>query len=627
MFKISLLGRSCVLGLLIPASGYAQEAVTSEEETIIVIGGRLPAVESDITSAVSLIDEADIELRGGFSLTDTLRAVPGVAVSRQGGRGNLTDLRVRGSEANHVLVLIDGIEASVPLTGGFDFAHAPGFGVERVEVLRGEQSALWGSDAIGGVINIRTAGATGSESRRIQAETGSFGTLFTGGRFSGESGRVSGGLSASWLQTDGIDVSGLGGEEDGYERFAANLTGGYSLGEGESIQWTARFADFETEFDSDSDFDGRLENNNRLSSGQQVAAGVRLELDRGGLGHVLALNHIQDRLENYADGVFTSETDAQRLQAFYQPTLDWQAGAFVHQLTGLIEFERDSFDAFAGAGAGSNQSREIENTAAAVDYRLSRGPVRLSASVRQDWNDRFDDATTWRIGGAWIFDEIGGRARAGFGEGVKNPGIYELFGFFPNFFAGNPDLQPERSRGWEVGWDQNFGDTARLSVTWFDAELEDEIFTDFSVFPATARNRTTPSSRSGFEFEGEARLTQQLTLAGSASFIESDENGQAEIRRPETLGSLSLNWQSVNERFEAGLAADHTGEQLDTDFGTFTQVTLPAYTLVSARFGWQVTEAVQLYVRGTNLTDEEVTDVVGYASEGRGLFVGVRVGR
>ncbi len=596
-------------------------------DTVIVIGGRVPVLAEDVTSAASLIDEDDIILRGTASLADSLRMVPGIAVSRSGGTGGLTDLRMRGSEANHVLVLIDGIEASVPMTGGYDFAHAPGFGVERVEVLRGEQSALWGSDAIGGVINIRTAGSTGADSGAAQFEAGSFGTYFAGAHVSGRRAQWTGGAAASWLATDGIDVAGLGGEEDGYSRFFASATGRYGFGEGESIQGAARFADFEREFDSDSDFNGLLDNTNEVSRGRQAALGGRLTLHRAGLRHDLALNASQDRLENFAGGVFTGSTDARRVQAFYQPTLNWQTGAFEHRLTGLVEYEQERFETFSGAGAASNQSPEISNTAAALDYRLVRGPARFSASLRQDWNDRFDDAATWRLGAAWLFDGIGGRARASFGEGVKNPGIYELFGFFPGFFTGNPALQPERSHGWEIGWDQAFGDTARLSLTWFEADLEAEIFTDFASSPATARNRTTVSHRSGFEIDGEAALTGQLTLSGAASFIESDENGAPEIRRPEFTGSLSLGWRSADERWRAGLAADHTGAQLDTDFGSFATVTLPAYTLVSARLAWQAFDAVQLYLRGTNLTDEEVTDVFGYASEGRGLFVGLRLGR
>ncbi|WP_394692891.1 TonB-dependent receptor plug domain-containing protein [Hyphobacterium sp.] len=624
----SSLRRSCAAIFLFSSSAFAQTGIIEPEtsDTIIVIGGRIPALAEDITSATSIVDEDDIALRGGLTLADTLRSVPGIAMSRSGGTGGLTDLRLRGSEANHVLVLIDGIEASVPLTGGYDFAHAPGFGVERVEVLRGEQSALWGSDAIGGVINIRTAGSTGQDGRSAQIETGSFGTVFAGANISGERGRLRGGASISWLQTDGIDVSDLGGEKDAYQRFFASTTGDLNLGEGESIQWTARVADFESEFDSDSDFNGLLDNTNQFSVGQQMALGARLTLQRFGLRHDLAVNVSQDDLANYSNAAFQSESRARRWQAFYQPTMNWQTGGIAHQLTGLVEFERDTFDSFSGAGAGSNQSQETENSAAAFDYRLSSGPARLSASVRQDWNDRFEDAATWRVGGAWQFDTIGGRVRASFGDGVKNPGIYELFGFFPGFFAGNPDLTPERSRGWEIGWDQTFADMARVSLTWFEAELEDEIFTDFSASPSTARNRATRSHRSGIEIDGDARLTDRISISGSATFQQSDENGAPEIRRPEFTGSVAINWQSADERWQAGLAADHTGDQLDTDFGTFTNVTLPAYTLLSARLAWQASPALQVYLRGTNLSEEEGRDVFGYESEGRGLFLGLRLG-
>jgi vitamin B12 transporter len=625
MANPGFLGRSLVLSFLCPVAAFAQP-VPAADDTIVVIGGRVPVPAADVTSALDIVDREDIALRGGLSLADTLRAVPGVAVSRSGGAGALTDLRLRGSEANHTLVLIDGIEAGVPLTGGYDFAHLPGFGVDSIEILRGEQSALWGADAIGGVIHIRTVDPDVPSRRLAQVETGSFETRLLGAAASGTSGRMSGGISASRMESEGIDISGLGGETDGYNRFFAAGTALFELGEHESIQATARFADFESEFDSDSDFNGLLNDTRDLAEGRQTAVGGRLTLNRLGLRHDLAANWASDRLASYDNTIFVRETEAERFQAYYQATGDWQTGAIAHRLTGLIETTREDFASFAGVGAGSNQSQSLETLSAAADYRLSRNALRISLSARQDWNENFDDAFTWRAGAAWHFDAIGGRLRASWGEGVKTPGVYELFGFFPGFFIGNPGLQPERSRSWEVGWDQAFGDTARLSVTWFDADLTDEIFTDFSVFPATARNRNTGSHRQGLELGGEVDLGRGLTLAGSATLIDAEENGTPELRRPETTGSLALRWQSGGGRWQASLGADHTGEQRDTDFGTFTTVTLPAYTLVSARAAWQLADGFQLYVRGTNLTDEEARDVFGYASEGRGLYLGVRLG-
>jgi vitamin B12 transporter len=619
--------RGFACSLFFSSLGFTQQnPAYTDADTVIVIGGRIPARIEDVTSVTSIVTQDDIELRGGLTLADTLRSVPGIAISSSGGTGGLTDLRVRGSEADHVLVLIDGIEASVPLTGGFDFAHAPGFGVERVEILRGEQSALWGSDAIGGVINIRTAGSTGEASRLAQFETGSFGSRFAGVRVSGGQGRATGGISASFVQSDGIDVSGAGGEEDGYSRAFVSTAGQISLAEGESIQWAARAVDFESEFDSDSDFNGLLNDTAEHSAGLQTALGGRLTLQRLGLQHDIAINASQDRLETFNSGLRQSETEAQRLQTYYQATADWQTGAVRHRLTGLLEFENVQFESFAGVGAGSNQSRNINNTALAVDYRVSRGPARLSASLRQDQNDEFEDATTWRIGGAWAFDGIGGRARLSFGDGVKNPGIYELYGFFPGNFIGNPALTPERSRGWEIGWDQALEDRGQVSLTWFDARLEDEIYTDFSAFPFTARNRSTRSRRSGVEIDAAYAPVEGLNFTASATFLEAEENGTPELRRPEFTGSVAINWAPTESGWQIGLAADHTGQQFDTDFTSFTTVELPAYTLVSARLEWSMAEAIHLYVRGTNLFDEERVDVFGYASEGRGLFMGIRFG-
>ena len=162
-------------------------ALETEDETIIVVGARVPVPESEVTSAVTLLEPEEIELRGPV-LSDALRAVPGLAVSRSGPAGSLTDVRLRGSEANHALVLIDGIEASVPFTGGFNFSQTPAFGVDRVEVLRGEQSALWGSDAIGGVINILTNAGTPETRWSLFGEAGSFDTRQAGASVSGTRG-------------------------------------------------------------------------------------------------------------------------------------------------------------------------------------------------------------------------------------------------------------------------------------------------------------------------------------------------------------------------------------------------------------------------------------------------------
>ena len=605
----------------------AQEA---EDETIIVIGARVPVPEREVTAAVTVLEPAEISLRGPI-LADALRAIPGLAVSRSGPAGSLTDVRLRGSEANHVLVLIDGIEASVPLTGGFNFSHAPSDGVSRVEVLRGEQSALWGSDAIGGVINILTNAGTPDPQASLHAEVGSFETWRAGASVSGTRGSLSGGVTASAYSTEGIDASGLGGEDDGFDLRNLSAAGTLGLSPGIRLKGAARLTGYTSEYDSDTDFDGRLNDTAHETGGNRHGARLAIVAEKGATGlpwqSELSVSLIAEDNTNFDAGAFTGETEARRWQAWYQGTADWTGFGADHRLTVLAEHETERFAAFSGPGAGDNQVRELSSDALAFDYGATAGSLSLHASARHDWNERFDNATTWRAGAAYAFDAIGGRIRASFGEGVKNPGIYELYGFFPGFFAGNPDLQPERSRGGEIGWDQHSGDTFRLGVTVYAATLENEIYTDFASFPSTARNRVTNSQRRGVEIEGEWQPSAVLTLRGSATFSDSEETGAPEIRRPERLASLSVIWSPDAGPFSAGVSADYVGEQIDTDFGSFTNVTLPAYTLVSGRLGYAVNDRLELYVRGDNLLDEEYRDVVGYAAPGRGLYFGLRLDR
>lgn len=624
-------GRSLFGFLLLSVSpaAWAQNPL-EDADTIVVTGARVPVPESDVTSALTVVEAVEIEASGSAFAADALRGVPGVTVSRSGPSGALTQVRARGSEANHVLVLVDGIEASNPFTGEYDFAHTPSFGVERIEVLRGEQSALWGPDAIGGVINIRTAGADGQNGASLFAEGGSFDTWRAGAGLSGDLGALSGGVTASVFSSDGIDVSGTGGGADGYDARTFSGVGGLDLGPDVRLEGALRLARHESEYDSDTNFDGRLNDANLSLEGRDSAARLAVLADTGlaglDLAHEAALSWFDTRSDNLAAGAFTGTTRGTRWQGYYEATARWSGLGADHRLTVLAERERERYVNFAGAGAGQNQTQDVETDAVAADYGLSAGPARLHLSARRDRNERFANATTWRAGASWSFDAIGGRVRGSVGEGVKNPGVFELFGFFPGFFTGNPGLVPERSRGWEIGWDQAAGPVG-VSLTWFEARLEDEIFTDFSVNPATARNRTSRSERSGLELAADWQASEALMIRGSATFTNSEENGVTEIRRPDHTASLALIWTPQDGPLSLAVSADHVGDRTDTDFGTFQTVTLDAYTLVGGQAGWRISDHVALYLRGENLLDQDYEDVFGYASAGRGLYLGLRLQR
>lgn len=598
-------------------------------DIVYVTAARIPLAPEDATASIYELDAGMIEARGAIFIADILRAVPGIAVSRSGTAGALTQIRARGSEANHVLVLIDGIEAASPFTGETDFAHFAFDDLAAIEVARGEQSALWGADAIGGVIALRSALPEQGREISLRAESGSFGTTRLSARLGRGLDRGYLAASASLYETDGIDVSGRGGEDDGYSNRTTSLQAGHELGDSLRLDTALRWVGYETASDTDIDYDGRLDDSDDRRTGDQIFARAGLALDQtvGGVdfGHELAAQLTDDVSRSFSGNSRTALSQGQRRQAHYQLTGQWSAGGIEHRLTGLAEYEQDHTSNDAGPGSLANQSQSLATMAFALDYGLGRGPLDLTLSARHESNQRFEDALTWRAGLAWAFEDLGGRLRLSGGEGVKNPGVFELFGYYPAYFIGNPALKPERSRGWELGWEQQvFDGQGHWSAVWFQSELSDEIYTDFSVFPATARNATSQSNRSGLELEAGWDLTDAVALFGSATFMDSDQDGAAEIRRPQRLASLTLDWHP-HPAWSAALSVDHTGEQLDTDFGSFQTVSLDAYTLVGGQLRWQAREGVELYLRGDNLLDEDYQDVFGYHTPGRGLYLGLRL--
>jgi vitamin B12 transporter len=606
--------------LLCPAWANAQD-----NDVIVVTGSRTPILADDATATISLLDAADIEARGGVFLADTLRAVPGLAVSRSGNLGGLTQIRARGSEANHILVLIDGVEVASPFTGEADFAHMAFDDIGRIEIARGEQSALWGADAIGGVVHMTTRTPEDGVSIGARLEAGSFETRRGSIQIAQGLERGHWSFQYGGFETAGIDISGLGGDDDGYRNRNAALSGRWQMGDQLALSASLRWIGHIAASDADVDFDGRLDDTDSVRRGDQVFARFGVNATTGVIAHEAGVQLTDDAANSLTDGVRTDRSLGQRQQVYYQTSTEWGGGQIGHRLTGLIEIERDRTKNDGGPGSFANQTRRLETTAFAADYGFERGGLDLTASARHEQNDWFDDATTWRLGAGWAFDVIGGRARASIGEGVKNPGVFELFGFFPAFFIGNPDLQPEHSKGWELGWDQVIADgRGQVSIVYYRSTLEDEIYTDFGVFPFTARNATSESTRSGVELEAQWQIADALSARGSVSVLESEQDGVAEIRRPERLASVTLDWRPEGSDWSGSATIDYTGEQDDTDFGTFASIVLDAYTLVGGQVRWQANDHVEIYARGENLLDEDYQDVFGFHTPGRGVYLGLR---
>ena len=587
---------------------------------IVVTASRTGFVRVDqLTAPATIIGPDEIKARNAATVANLLRTVPGASVNRSGPVGGLTQLRLRGTEGNHVLVLVDGIEVSNPNTGEFDFASLRSEDVIRIEVLRGEQSALWGSDAVGGVVNISTRAGNTGEAWRLSVEGGSFGTL---------EGQVSavvpiGGaalsINGNVFTTNGYDVSGLGGEKDGAESQSLNI--GLNNVELGAIDFSGKFSTSHavSEFDSDTNFDSRLNNTDSELETNTNTGRVSARFEVAGFDNLVNIS-LTDTKQNTTGTSFQNDTTGKRTQANWAAKKSWSN----HDLTVLGETEKESFSNFGGVGAGQNQDESISNHALAGDYRYSQNAVTLTASARHDFNDRFKNSSTWRVGAGYAFENFGGRVRASVGTGIKNPSMTELFGFFPGSFVGNAALIPERSLGYDIGYDQEIGGF-NFSIDYFHSDLEDEILTIFNPnFTSTVANTTTGSKRQGVELEMRGRLNDVLSVRGSATFLDTSENGVQEVRRPEFLASGTLTW-SPTEELSLTLSADHTGNQTDLDFSTFpaSRPTLDAFTLVGLNVQYALSDIVTLSLRGDNLLDTTYQEVISYASQGRGVYAGI----
>jgi vitamin B12 transporter len=612
----------------------------SLEQVVVTATRANEGIRGDLLgSSFTILEPYDLEQRQTRIVSDILRDVPGVAVSRTGTVGGTTQVRLRGAEGNHTLVLIDGMKASDPYYGEFDFATLMADEVARVEVLRGQQSALYGSDAIGGVINYITLSGREAPGVRARVEGGSFGSVDASARAAGVSGPFDYALSAGYQSTDGVPTSRFGTRDIGASNSVASARFAYSPTDTFRLKAVARYSRTRADL-NDQDFNfppgptyGFVIDSDDFYKNRALYGLVRGELDAldGHWTHALQVQGVDARRDSFSGGAFDFGDDGGRLRYSYESTLRFGSEAFAHTLTGALDVERENFQN-RGPFLTPEQSldRHITNKGVVVQYEGSvNDRIGFGAALRHDDNDRFDNDNTYRVQGSYRFDG-GLRLRAAAGSGIKNPGIFEIFGFDPGTFIGNPDLKPEKSHGWEVGAEQRVADNhALVGVTYFHSKLTDEIFTDFLAgFVSTPRNRTTDSTQRGVEVFGQARLAPSWRVDASYTYLHARENGVEEVRRPPHIASLNIGWRTPEDRGGVDLTVRYNGSTLDNNFTLVVPdplVRLPSYTLVNLGADWKVTKTVQIYGRVENLLDENYEEVFTYRTAGRGGFFGVRL--
>jgi len=637
----SLSSSVAIVTFLLSAPVFAQDNSTlpadgGDDDAIIVTASRSgDAIRTDqIGASVTILDTAALEQRGTRIVSDILRDVPGIAVSRLGAIGGFTQIRVRGAEANQVLVLIDGIKASDPYYGEYDFGTLIADDSARIEVLRGQQSALYGSDAIGGVIHYITL--TGAEAPGIsaRAEGGSFGTFNGAARVAGVSGNLDYALSSSYNHTKGSptarggtrdigsDIAGLSGKLiwTASDTFRLTAVGRYSYTDADNN---------DMEFDTASPRFGYVIDIPGMTFRNEAFYGLvrgELSLLDGRWTTALSGQIADTTRKNYTAFGFDGGDKGKRAKGSLESTFRFGTDRIAHRLTGALDIEREQFQNTQPSPFTFQGKRHTDNVGIVGQYDVVVDEaLALGASIRRDENDRFDDTTTYRFQGSYKLP-TGTRVRGAYGTGVKNPGYYELYGFSTGRYIANPNLKPEKSKGWEAGIEQSFADDfGTVSVTYFDSKLTNEIFATF----ASSSNRTTESKQHGIEFSASARPMKQLRFDLAYTWLHARENSAVEVRRPRSVASFNTTLMSKDERFSGTVTVRYNGEQRDVAFTNPSFVPVPVvlkeYILVNLNADYKLTESVSLFARVENLLDENYEEVFSYATQGRAAYGGVRV--
>jgi vitamin B12 transporter len=587
---------------------FAQQQLTDE---IIVTASALPETVEATPAAASVVTREEIDARAARDVADVLREVPGLILSRTGSPGRATSLFTRGSNSNHTLVLWNGIEITNPYFSGYDWGRFSTVAVEQVEVVRGPYSALYGSDAVAGVVNVLTT------SRRS-----GFRALVEAGGHGLRNGGVTGSYAASSVNAsasyESREDDGFAANDD-FSQDSASVAVRWNATPSLSAGVSARYTTYDLGIPMNLNFagDALVPSLERRQDGseRQIAIPFEQTLGRFSYDVTLAESRRDDTFEDPQDpyGLTLTSTESATRRA----RLTTRTSTAIGTIVAGGEYEHAEVDDLTNFGPNFTGGERTERSLFVEDrltHELSpRSRLEIGAGVRWDDYETFGSELSPRIALAWIAGSD--KVRAAYGEAFRAPAIGELY--FP--FMGNPDLEAERSRSIEVGYDHASG----LSATLFRSDYDDLII--FGL--ATNRfENVGAATAQGVELALERRLTSAIRTSLSYTFTETEEEGADRplVRRPRHAGSVFVGYGAGAVHVNVG--ATYTGERADfLPVAPFSRTTNDAHTVFDANVQVHLGR-VTPFLKIENATDVEYEEVLGYPSPSRRAVVGVRFG-
>lgn len=616
------------------APDVAGRAGATAVEDVIVTANRSAQPIERVGASVAVLTQAAIEARQTDAVAELLAQTPGVSYSRNGGVGAANSLYIRGAEGHHTVVLIDGVKLNDPSStqGGFNFGNLLVGDAARIEVLRGTQSTLWGSQAIGGVVNIVTAEPTEALQGSLDAEAGARGTTYFRGGVGGANERLSWRLAASRYSTDGFSAYATGTEDDGYDN--TGLSGRLNLKITDAVSldlrsvWSSGRADFDA-WNGDSRDYGKTQ--------ELVAyAGLNIDLLGGRFRNRIGYAHTDTDRRNFNPDnkiqPLTFDSEGQNRRWEYQgafavtETLNTTFGV-EHEKSEMKSRSLGDWNPNADYGRGE---AELNSVYGQVQWTMLDG-LTLTGGLRYDDHAQYGDHLLGQVAAAWSLNDGATVLRASWGQGFRAPGLYELYSEY-----GNLDLQPEEADSWEVGVEQRLFDRAVVSATYFQRDSDNEI-NYANCLPGDAHpicsqpyggyyQNIQKAETKGVELIGRLDVTERLHVNANYTWTDAknaagDHEGKRLRLRPEHMGNLAADYDWAFG-LKTGLSVRYVGETFN-DLANAVKV--DPYTLVDLRASYPIDAHLEVYGRIENAFDEEYQTVLGYGTAGRGVFGGVRV--
>jgi len=602
----------CLVGLGSTTALLAEESEkTRPDDSLTVYGVRIEQPATEVGSSVSILTANDIEALGSDYVLDAIATVPGVTINQNGTFGGFASVRIRGASSEQTLVIIDGVVANDTTSpgGGFDFARFDPANIDRIEVLRGPQSTLWGTNAIGGVVNIVTKRPEQGLQGNAFAQAGSFNSLRGGAELAGASDRFDFRLAATGISTDGIskaDEANGNTEKDGHDSNTFSAKGGVVLAGEARLQASLLWTDAESEFDSFSFGDqGNIGDGDEVSKTEELVGNISLHLPMlgGRLENVILAGYSDLSRDNFSNGLPGYSSEGDRKMYRYQGTLR------------INDDNRLAFGAEREDSEANGEKTSINGLFALYELQ-ALDSLTLSAGVRRDDHDQFDAETTSRLAIAYNpHDQV--TLRASWGEGYKAPTLFQSTFFCCGASAPNPDLKPESSKAYDVGVVYRTDDArGEIGLTYFDQDTTNLINFSFAI---GGYENIAAATSSGFELDAHYRFIEWLDTAISYAYIDAiDGAGNDLIRVPKHSGDLIFSF-NPDGRVSGTLLVKYNGEEQDPNG------VVPSWTRIDLAGRYSMSDSVEVYARIENLLDEQYQQIIGFGTPGLSGHVGARL--